>query len=230
MFSAFFKALAQLADPRIQKIVGVAIGLAVAVFAGTALLAWFLIGIIAGLPGWWGEAAQLGGIFVTLILAWFTFPALAAALSAIFADQVIDAVEARHYPNRPKPRQTPFWSATLDGLKLAGLSLLANLFALPFLIVFPPAYVAIVYGINGYLLGREYFAMAAQRRLSPAEAKAVFGRHRGLFVGGGIVIAFLSTLPIVNLIAPIIATAFMVHLFESVVNHVQVRSATAVRP
>ncbi len=124
----------------------------------------------------------------------------------------------------------PFWAAAGDGLKLAGLSLLANLLALPFLIVFFPLYVVIVYGINGYLLGREYFEMAALRRLSRAEARDAFAQNRGRFVGAGVVIAFLSTLPIVNLIAPIIATAFMVHLFESVVNHVPVRGTTTVRP
>lgn len=230
MIAAFFKALGQLSDPRIQKIIAVAVALAVAVFAGTAILAWFLIGLLASLPGWWGEATQIGGVFVTLVLAWFTFPALTAALSAIFADQVIDAVEAKYYPGRPKPRQTPFWAAAGDGLKLAGLSLLANLLALPFLIVFFPLYVVIVYGINGYLLGREYFEMAALRRLSRAEARDAFAQNRGRFVGAGVVIAFLSTLPIVNLIAPIIATAFMVHLFESVVNHVPVRGTTTVRP
>lgn len=229
MFSAFFKALGQLSDPAIQKIIAVAIALSVAVFAGIAILAWFLIGLMAGLPGWWGEAAQIGGVFVTFIVAWFTFPAIAAALSAIFADQVIDAVEAKYYPNRAKPRSTPFWAAATDGLKLAGLSLLVNLFALPLLIV-PPLYILVAYGINGYLLGREYYEMPAFRRLSRAEAKAAFGRNRGLFTGAGIVIAFLSTLPIVNLIAPIIATAFMVHLFESVVNHVPTRGVTPVRP
>jgi uncharacterized protein involved in cysteine biosynthesis len=90
--------------------------------------------------------------------------------------------------------------------------------------------VVVAYGLNGYLLGREYFEMPAFRRLSRPEAKAVFGQYRSRFVGGGIVIAFLSTLPIVNLIAPIIATAFMVHLFESVVNHVPTRGVTTVRP
>jgi CysZ protein len=229
VFSAFFKALGQLGDPAISKIVGIAIALAVAVFAGIAILAWFLVGLMAGLPGWWGEAAQIGGVFVTMVVAWFTFPALAAAFSAIFADQVIDAVEAKYYPNRPKARQTPFWEAAADGLKLAGLSLLVNLLTLP-LLVFFPLYVVVAYGLNGYLLGREYFEMPAFRRLSRPEAKAVFGQNRGRFVGGGIVIAFLSTLPIVNLIAPIIATAFMVHLFESVVNHVPTRGVTTVRP
>ena len=42
-------------------------------------------------------------------------------------------------------------------------------------------------------------------------------RHRfgGRVFLGGIVIAGLFALPLVNLVAPVIATAFMVHLFET---------------
>ncbi len=100
---------------------------------------------------------------------------------------------------------------------MAGIALIANVFTLP-LLFFPPVYVVVAYGLNGYLLGREYFEMPAFRRLPRAEAKALFQRHRGRFVAVGVVIAFLSTIPILNPIAPIIGIAFMVHIFESVVN------------
>jgi uncharacterized protein involved in cysteine biosynthesis len=105
----------------------------------------------------------------------------------------------------------------VDGIKLAGMALIANVFTLP-LLFFPPIYAVIAYGLNGYLLGREYFEMSGFRRLPRPEATALFQRHRGRFVTAGVVIAFLSTIPILNLIAPIIGIAFMVHMFESVVN------------
>ncbi len=71
--------------------------------------------------------------------------------------------------------------------------------------------------LNGYLLGREYYEMPAFRRLQRPVAKQVYAAHRGQLTLGGVLIAILSTIPFVNLIAPILATAFMVHLFESVV-------------
>jgi CysZ protein len=46
----------------------------------------------------------------------------------------------------------------------------------------------------------------------------VFQRQKGKFILAGVVIAFLSTIPFLNLIAPVIGIAFMVHIFESVVN------------
>ena len=228
MFAAISKALAQLSDPKIQRLIGLSIGLAIAVFVAIALIAWWLIGWLSGLNGWLGDVVQAGGVLATLVIAWFTFPALAAAISAIFADRVIDAVEARYYPGRPAPYDVSIWSAILDGLKLALLSLVANLLALPFLI-FPPLYVLIAYGVNGYLLGREYYEMPAFRRLQRPVAHQVYRANRSQFSLGGVLIAVLSTIPIVNLVAPIIATAFMVHLFESVVKLESDRAASVTR-
>jgi uncharacterized protein involved in cysteine biosynthesis len=222
------KAIAQLGDPAIQRLIGLSIILAVVVFALLAGLAWWLIGWLSGLHGWWGDVAQISGVLATVLIAWFTFPALAAAISAVFSDRVIDAVEARYYPERPAPHQVPLWSALLDGLKLALISLVANLLALPFLI-FPPLYLLIAYGVNGYLLGREYYEMPAFRRLDRAAAKQIYTAHRSRFTLGGVLIAFISTIPIVNLISPILATAFMVHLFESVVNIESGRAASVTR-
>ena len=228
MFGAISKALGQLGDPRIQKLIGLSIALTIAVFIAIALLAWWLVGWLSGLSGWWGDIAQAAGVLGTLVIAWFTFPALAAAISAIFADRVMDAVEARYYPGRPAPFETPILASILDGLKLALLSLIANLLALPFLI-FPPLYFLIAYGVNGFLLGREYYEMPAFRRLQRPVAKGLYRAHRGQFTLGGVLIAFISTIPIVNLVAPIIATAFMVHLFESVVKLESDRAASVTR-
>ena len=228
MFASISKALGQLGDPKIQKLIGLSIALTIATFIAIALLAWWLIGWLSGLSGWWGDIAQAGGVLATLVIAWFTFPALAAAISAIFAERVIAAVEARHYPGRPAPLETPILASILDGLKLALLSLLANLLALPFLI-FPPLYFLIAYGVNGFLLGREYYEMPAFRRLQRPVAKQVYQAHRGRFTLGGVLIAIISTIPIVNLIAPILATAFMVHLFESVVKLESDRAASVTR-
>src|SRR5256885_17201263 len=106
-------------DPKIQRLIGLSIALALAVFVAVGLLAWWLIGWLSGLSGWWGEAAQIAGALGTVVIAWFTFPALAAAISAIFAERVIEAVEARYYPGRGAPFQVSIWSSIFDGLKLA---------------------------------------------------------------------------------------------------------------
>ena len=228
VFGAISKAFAQLGDPRIQRLIGASIALTLAVFVALALLAWWLIGWLSGLNGWWAEVAQIGGILVTLVLAWFTFPALTAAIAAVFSEKVISAVEARYYPGRPAPMEVSVWASILDGIKLAIISLIVNLITLPLLFI-PPLDVVVAWGLNGYLLGREYYEMAAFRRLDRSQAKALFAARRGTFSMGGVLIAILSTIPVVNLIAPIVATAFVVHLFESVVNIESDRAASVTR-
>jgi len=100
-------------------------------------------------------------------------------------------------------------------LAFATVAVGLNLLLLPFyllLLWFPPAYAVLFYGVNGYLLGREYFEQVAMRRLDPEAARRLRRAHQGRIVLAGVAIAFLLTVPILNLIAPVLATAFMVHL------------------
>ncbi|MDY0872131.1 EI24 domain-containing protein [Dongia rigui] len=217
MIQALSLAFAQLSDPRIQKVIGISIAIAFVVFGGLMIGGWFLIDWLTGLNGWWADAAHFLGFFAVLVIAWFTFPIVTATTAALFSDQVVDAVMARHYPNATHPYKVAIPEMLLDGVKLAAIALVVNVFTLP-LLFFPPVYAVVAYGLNGYLLGREYFEMPAFRRLPRADAKALFQRHRARFVLAGVVIAFLATIPVLNLIAPIVGIAFMVHIFESVVN------------
>ncbi|MET1026674.1 MAG: EI24 domain-containing protein [Dongiaceae bacterium] len=223
MLSAVFKALSQLGDPPIRRVILRTLGLTLLSFVILLGLAWLLVGWLSGLQGWWGDAAQWGGVLATIVVAWFTFPALAATIASLFCDEVADAVEARYYPGQPPARPVPILASLADGLKLAGLSLLINLVALPFLFV-PPLYAVISWGLGGYLLGREYFEMIAFRKVDRATAHQLLRQYRGRLTLAGILIAVVLTIPFVNLIAPVIATAFMVHLTESMVNQRAIRS------
>ncbi|WP_374381046.1 EI24 domain-containing protein [Dongia sp.] len=214
MLQALSLAFGQLSDPRIQKLILISILFAVATFAGLYFAADYAFSAFFNVDGWLGALLSGAGTF---LFAWFTFPIVMATFAALFADQVIDAVMARHYPGRAMPFKVSILEMVLDGLKLAGIAFVANVLTLP-LLFFPPVYACVAYGVNGYLLGREYYEMPAFRRLPRAEAKALFERRRAKFVLAGVGIAFLGTIPFLNLIAPVIGIAFMVHIFESVVN------------
>ena len=82
------------------------------------------------------------------------------------------------------------------------------------------------YGLNGYLLGREFFELVAIRRLPQTEARALRKQKQTVVIGIGAVFAFLMTLPIINLLTPIIATATMLHLFEKWRSQVETALAT----
>ena len=102
-------------------------------------------------------------------------------------------------------------------LAFIAISLALNILALPLyllLLFLPPFNLFVFYLLNGYLLGREYFEIVAVRRLDMATAKLLRRTYRGRVFMTGVVIALLLTVPLVNLITPIVATAFMLHVFE----------------
>jgi len=141
---------------------------------------------------------------------------------------VIDAVEAKHYPGLPPAHPVPILTAVLDGLKLAAIALVVNVLALPLLVV-PPAYIVFTWGVNGYLLGREYFEMVAFRRMDHAAAHELRRRHNRTFTIAGVMIAVCLTIPFVNLVAPVLGAAFMVHVAQNVLNHTR-GTTQAVKP
>jgi len=223
VLEAVFRALSQLGEPPIRRVVLKTLGWTILSFVILLVLAWWLIGWLSGLHGWWAEAAQWGGALAALLIAWFTFPAVAATIASFYCEEVALAVEAKYYPGRGPALEVPLIGSILDGLKLAGLSLLINLVALPFLLI-PPLYPIISWGLGGYLIGREYYEMVALRRLDRGVAHQLLTQHRAKFTLAGILIAVVLTIPVLNLIAPVIAVAFMVHLAESVVNQRAIRS------
>ncbi|MDH3919807.1 MAG: hypothetical protein OEU25_16720, partial [Rhodospirillales bacterium] len=64
--------------------------------------------------------------------------------------------------------------------------------------------------------GREHFELVALRRLEEPVARRLRRRYRGRVLMAGVIVAFLLTLPLINLVAPIMATGLMVHVFEQV--------------
>ncbi len=217
MFSAVAKTLGQMNDPRIRGVIGKTLGLAILGYIVFVVLVYLLIGWLSGLAGWLESLAQFGGALGAMVIAWFIFPGIAAAIAGFFADEVIDAVEQKHYPLLGPARHLPLWTIMVDAMQLAGIALIANLLALPFLVVFP-VYVLITWGVNGWLLGREYFEMVAFRRMDHEAARALHRKHFRTFTVAGILIAVCLTIPFVNLIAPVLGAAFMVHIAQNVVN------------
>jgi uncharacterized protein involved in cysteine biosynthesis len=225
LLAAFVKAIEQLGDPAIRRVLWISVGLSVLVFA----LVWTGVGYLLTQTtffqiGWLDTAIDVLGGFATLAVSWLLFPAVVSTTTGFFLEGVADAVERRHYPNLPPVRSQPLEEAVASAVKFFGLMLLLNLILLLFLLI-PPVFPFVFYGINGYLLGREYFELVAARRLDPVETRSLRRRHgRTLFIAGTL-IAFLLTVPIVNLIAPLVGTAAMVHLFEAI-RH-EARSASA---
>ena len=219
MIQAIVKAFGQLTDPATRRILWKC-ALATALLFAVLLVAveWVLVEhhLFAWVALDW-LADVMGGVGA-VILAILLFPAVLLAVLGIFLEDVAARVEACHYPDLPPPRVQSLREAVIDGLRFAAVAFGLNLLALPFILALtflPPLNLLAFYALNGYLLGREYFEAVALRRLPPREARALRQAFAGRIFLAGAAITFLSTVPLANLLTPVVATAFMVHIVES---------------
>ncbi len=214
MLSAYGKAIGQLFDPAFRRVFWRAIALSILVFAvllvglGQAVellpvFEWWLLNAIVKV------AAVAGGLGLT----WLLFPAVSTMFIVIFLDDIVAAVERRHYPDDPPGRPLPLGRSIVLSIRFAVLVVVLNILVLPLYLVVI-SLPLIFYSLNGYLLGREYFELVAYRHADEATARDLRRRHRIRCFLAGVVTAVLLTVPVVNLLAPIIATAAMVHLFK----------------
>ena len=212
MINDFLKSIAQFSDPRFRKVVLIGVAGALATIVALWVLIWFgLNSITFFTDGGWLETAVdwVLGIGLTLLVL-LLFPAATVLISSLLLDQIADAVEDKHYPTLPDTRPQPIMDALISGLKFALTALALNILILPLLLA-GPLYVIAFYTMNGYLLSREYFELVAARRYDARTVEAIRkSRQKKLWIAG-VGLTFLMTIPVVNLVAPIIATAFMVH-------------------
>ncbi len=215
MLHAFSKGLSQLGDPQIRKVIWFSIAAAGSVFT----VLWLAVGALLGATtvftsGWLEWVVDLLGGLATLVFTWFLFPAVISAVIGIFLEDIAEAVEARHYPALPPAAGLPVAKAVMTVTAYLGIMIALNMVLLIFLLL-PPLFPFVFYAVNGYLLGREYFELVALRRTGPEEARRLRKAHRGKLFLAGVATALLLTIPVVNLLAPVVVTAAMVHLFEN---------------
>ena len=224
ILSAFFKALAQLPDPRFRRILLLGIGLAIALLVGSYAGVLYLVQALSdgpiSIPGigpvtWLSDLLSWGSLLFMVILSAFLMIPVASAITSLFLDDVAHAVEQKHYPHLPPTPQVSFWEGLRDTINFLGVLIGLNIVALllyPFLAIFAvPAYFA----LNGYLLGREYFQIAAMRRLGREGAIALRKKHNGKIWIAGCLMAVPLSFPLLNLVIPILGAATFTHLFHS---------------
>ncbi len=229
MLDAAAKALSQILSPPMRSILWRSIGLALILITVLAIGLQRLLSWLATTGLGWAEAtlgpnshtpfevlswivsiaAGLGVVFGGILL----MPAITSLVASVFVDEVADHVEREHYPAERPGVALPFGVAIREGIVFAALTILVYLIALPFVFVAGIGFIAFFIA-TAWLLGREYFELAAMRFRPPAEAKAMRRDNATtVFVGGLIIAAFVS-IPIVNLATPLFGMAFMVHLHK----------------
>jgi CysZ protein len=143
----------------------------------------------------------------------FLMPAVTALVASFFVDDIALEVERSRYPGEPEGKPLPLLRAIIEGVKTALLAVAVYLVALPFLL-FAGFGAIIFFFCTAYILGREYFELAALRYRPLADARALRKQHQGTVFVAGLFIALFVSIPIVNLATPLFGMAFMVHMHK----------------
>ncbi|KIT17461.1 EI24 domain-containing protein [Jannaschia aquimarina] len=216
-------ALNQLGDPRFRGVLARGVGLSLALLAAfSALVVWgaqALVGPSVSLP-WIGEVTWLDDVTfwatipLVMILSVFLMVPVASAFTGLFLDRIAQAVEDRHYSPLPPAREQGWSEMARETAGFLSLVVVVNLLALIAYLVFAPFALLIFWGVNGFLLGREYAQMVAARRLPAEEARSFRLRHRGRIWATGILMAIPLSVPVLNLLVPVVGAAAFTHLFH----------------
>ena len=212
--AALLRALPQLAEGAILRVLVKSVLVTLLLFALLGLAGWY--GLTSLLARWdQGTAAQLGGllaVLLTVIGGWLLFRLVALLVLQFFAEDIVAAVETRHYPHAQHSlRRRTLTQNVRDGLRSLGRALLVNLIVLPFALVLLVTGVGtalLFWFANAILLGRELTEMVTLRH-APDTVSTVSGLQR--FALGGFVAALMAV-PLVNLLIPVLGAAAAAHL------------------
>lgn len=223
IFISFFKALGQIGDARFRRVlfIGILLSFALLVVFNAAFL-WFLQWSledgaelpIIGRVTWLGDLVTWGSFGLMLIFSAFLMVPVASAITSMFLDEVAAAVEDRHYPHLPPAPKVSLGDALRDTVNFLGIIIGANLLAFILYALMAPLALFIFWALNGFLLGMEYFQLAAMRRIGRAGAKALRRKHVFTIWLAGTLMAIPLSVPLLNLVIPILGAATFTHIYH----------------
>lgn len=161
-------------------------------------------------------ASIIAAIVAAIFASSFLMYPVASVFIGIFLDEIVEAVEKRHFPTLPPVRHLPITESLIEALRFLGLLIGVNLLAMIVYIFSGPLAPLVFYAVNGFLLGREYFHMVASRRLPPEEARALRSANIGQIWWAGVLMAIPLSIPVLNLIIPLLGVATFTHLYHRV--------------
>jgi CysZ protein len=229
----FGKALGQLGDPRFLRALFGALAITVAALAALSWLVvlglgWLLPDSVSlpwiGEVGFVDDVVSWAAVAVMLVLSVVLMVPTAAAVVGFFLDGIAAAVEARHYPALPPATELGFGEQVADAARFFGLVVAVNLLALVVYLLVPPFAPFVFWLVNGFLLGREYFQLVAMRRLGRAAADGLRRRHFWRIWLAGTAMAVPMSVPVLNLLVPILGVAVFTHQFHRLAPEAQTYS------
>jgi CysZ protein len=214
MIEAVRLALGDIFSPPFRGVLLKSLALTIVLLAALWAAIQWLVAWWVNIPWGWVDTALsiLTGVGLVIGLGFLVAP-VTALFAGLFLDEVAAVVERTHYPADPPGRPLPFLRGLAKSLRFLGVVIAVNLVALPLVLAVGFGFLVFLVA-NAYLLGREYFELAAGRFHDDAAVTVIRARHAGSIFAGGLAIAAFLTIPVVNLLAPLFATALMAHLHK----------------
>lgn len=221
MLRAFLLSIGQLGDPPIVAVFLKSLAITVVLLAGFGAGLWFSAGWLAASLGFGdggGILAETAAVLTALGLAWLLFRVVAIGVMGVFADQVVVAVERKHYPEAlAEAQDVPLGRSIAMGLGSAGRAVLVNLAVSPLYLVlfFTGVGLPVLFFIvNGWLLGHDLGEMVAARHIPRSAMKGWRGSTALQRFTLGLAGTALFLVPILNIFAPVLGAAMATHLFH----------------
>lgn len=216
MLAAAGQAFQELFTPPFRAVMIKCVGFTLALLAALIVaVEWSFTHFVAW-PDWIETAIQWLGGLALVAASIFLIPPVTSLIAGLYLDDIAGQVERSAFPSDPPGRELPTAKSIWLAIKFFVVVLAVNLLAL-FLLLIPGVNLVAFYVGNGYLLGREYFELAAMRHVSAAEAKRMRKSNRLTVLLCGLLIAGLASVPILNLVTPLFATGFMVRMYKRMV-------------
>jgi CysZ protein len=216
MLAAATRAFNQIFTPPFRTVLWKAIGLTLLLLAALwaalqGLLNYF---VVVPWPGVETAISILTGLGLLVGLG-FALAPVTSLFAGLFLDDIAELVERTDYPRDAPGEAMPMVRSIVTAIRFFGVVLLVNLFALPLVLFLGFGYV-IFFIANGYLLGREYFEMVAMRFSDKSAVAALRQRNGARIFTAGLLIAGFMAVPLLNILTPLFATAFMVHMHKRI--------------
>jgi CysZ protein len=213
MLAAAGQGFQELFTPPFRAVLWKCMGFTIALLALLIVAIEWSFGYFVAWPDWIEKTIQWLGGLALIVGSIFLIPPVTSLIAGLYLDDIAAIVEREHYPADPPGRELATLPAVGLALKFFFVVLAVNVVAL-FLLLIPGVNLIAFYIGNGYLLGREYFELAAMRHVAPAEARRLRKSNRLTVFLCGIIIAGLASVPILNLVTPLFATGFMVRVYK----------------
>jgi CysZ protein len=214
MLAAAIQAFRQLFTPPFRAVLLKCVGFTIGLLTLLIIIIEAVFGHFVDWPHWIETTVEWLGGLALVVGSIFLIPPVTSLMAGLFLDDIANEVERVYYPSDPPGRELSALAAIGVGMKFFVAVLGVNLIAL-FLLLVPGINLIAFYVGNGYLLGREYFEMVALRHLPLEEARRLRKANMVYVSLCGLIIAGLASVPILNLLTPLFATAFMVHIYKS---------------